>query len=292
MQPIYHKMKLFGRPNSLKQHLEKQLSKDAKLGFVPTMGALHQGHISLIDRSIKENDYTVVSIFVNPTQFNNPEDLNNYPKTLYEDLEKIKALKNENLIVFTPNAADIYTDNFCKKSYDFGGIEHEMEGKYRSGHFDGVATIIEYFLNLIQPDKAYFGEKDYQQYLIVKKLAEQYFPNTKIVPCSIFREENGLAMSSRNLRLSDTARQNAGIIYGMLLEVKDMTSVQTIKSIEQFVEKTINNVKNFELEYFCIADEKSLKLAQKLEPNKDYRAFIAVFVEGIRLIDNIALKEN
>ncbi|MDT8346286.1 MAG: pantoate--beta-alanine ligase [Flavobacteriaceae bacterium] len=285
-------MKLFDQPNSLKEHLEKHISKHAKLGFVPTMGALHEGHISLVERSIAENEHTIISIFVNPTQFNKAEDLNNYPKTLDADLEKIKTLDSQSLLVFTPQAADIYTKTFSKKSYDFGGIEHEMEGKYRSGHFDGVATIIEYFFHLIQPNNAYFGEKDYQQYLIVKKLAEQQFPAIKIVPCDIFREKNGLAMSSRNLRLSDEARQNAGIIYGTLLEVKNRLYKQPINRIEEYVEKTINNQKKFELEYFCIADETSLKLVKKLAPKKNYRAFIAVFVEGIRLIDNIALKEN
>jgi len=281
-------MHIFYGKAPLIAHLNSSQFIDSTIGFVPTMGALHDGHLALMERSIRENGYTVVSIFVNPTQFNNPEDLAKYPRTLEEDVRKITAL-NPEMIVYAPSVDDIYDGKPISQSFDFDGLENQMEGKFRPGHFDGVGTIVKRLFEIVTPTNAYFGEKDFQQLQIVKKLvAKNQLPVT-IIGCPIYREANQLAMSSRNERLSANERNQAGIIYQTLLQAKVLFQNETIESAIQLVQQTFENHPLFDLEYFVIADEETLLSSITKEENKNYRAFIAVFVNNIRLIDTISL---
>ena len=281
-------MHIFYGKAPLIAHLNSSQFIDSTIGFVPTMGALHDGHLALMERSIRENEHTVVSIFVNPTQFNNPDDLAKYPRTLEEDVRKITAL-NPEVIVYAPSVDDIYDGKPVSQSFDFDGLENQMEGKFRPGHFDGVGTIVKRLFEIVTPTHAYFGEKDFQQLQIVKKLvAKNQLPVT-IVGCPIYREANQLAMSSRNERLSADERNQASIIYQTLLQAKVLFQNETIESAIQLVQQTFENHPLFDLEYFVIADEETLLSSNTKEENKKYRAFIAVFVNNIRLIDTISL---
>jgi pantoate--beta-alanine ligase len=281
-------MHIFYGKAPLIAHLNSSQFIDSTIGFAPTMGALHDGHLALMERSIRENEYTVVSIFVNPTQFNNPEDLAKYPRTLDEDVRKITAL-NPEVIVYAPSVDDIYDGNPVSQSFDFEGLENQMEGKFRPGHFDGVGTIVKRLFEIVTPTQAYFGEKDFQQLQIVKKLVAKYNLPVTIVGCPIYREANQLAMSSRNERLSLNERNQASIIYQTLLQAKIIFQKETIESAIQLVQQTFKNHPLFDLEYFVIADEETLLSSITKEKNKNYRAFIAVFVNNIRLIDTISL---
>jgi len=281
-------MLVFNHQEKLKKHL-KIISESRKtIGFVPTMGALHNGHISLLDKSLSENSNTIISIFVNPTQFNNPEDLEKYPRNLRADLEKIEKF-NSNIIVYAPNIEDIYGKKVVSEHFNYDGLEDKLEGKQRPGHFDGVGTIVKRLLEIVNPAKAYFGEKDYQQVLIVKKLVEKYGFETTIVMCPILREKNGLAMSSRNQRLTIEEQNKASIIYKTLLKVKKLFKINDFQKIYDFVEQTFKNEKKLKLEYFCIADSKTLLEITEKSENQKYRAFIAVFIGNVRLIDTIEL---
>ena len=281
-------MHIFYGKAPLIAHLNSSQFIDSTIGFVPTMGALHDGHLALMERSIRENEHTVVSIFVNPTQFNNPEDLAKYPRTLEEDVRKITAL-NPEVIVYAPSVDDIYDGKPVSQSFDFDGLENQMEGKFRPGHFDGVGTIVKRLFEIVTPTHAYFGEKDFQQLQIVKKLVAKYSLPVSIVGCPIYREANQLAMSSRNERLSADERNQASIIYQTLLQAKILFQIENIASAIQLVQQTFENHPLFDLEYFVIADEETLLSSNTKEENKKYRAFIAVFVNNIRLIDTISL---
>ena len=281
-------MHIFYGKAPLIAHLNSSQFIDSTIGFVPTMGALHDGHLALMERSLRENEYTVVSIFVNPTQFNNPEDLAKYPRTLDEDVRKITAL-NPEVILYAPSVDDIYDGKPISQSFDFDGLENQMEGKFRPGHFDGVGTIVKRLFEIVTPTHAYFGEKDFQQLQIVKKLVAKYSLPVSIVGCPIYREANQLAMSSRNERLSADERNQASVIYQTLLQAKVLFQNETIESAIQLVQQTFENHPLFDLEYFVIADEETLLSSNTKEENKKYRAFIAVFVNNIRLIDTISL---
>ena len=281
-------MHIFYGKAPLIAHLNSSQFIDSTIGFVPTMGALHDGHLALMERSLRENKYTVVSIFVNPTQFNNPEDLAKYPRTLEEDVRKITAL-NPEVIVYAPSVDDVYDGKLVSQSFDFDGLENQMEGKFRPGHFDGVGTIVKRLFEIVTPTHAYFGEKDFQQLQIVKKLVAKYSLPVSIVGCPIYREANQLAMSSRNERLSADERNQASIIYQTLVQAKILFQIENIASAIQLVQQTFENHPLFDLEYFVIADEETLLSSNTKEENKKYRAFIAVFVNNIRLIDTISL---
>jgi pantoate--beta-alanine ligase len=281
-------MQIFYGKELLKAHLKPIKSADSKIGFVPTMGALHAGHLALMERSLLDNDYTVVSIFVNPTQFNNAEDLAKYPRTLEEDVRKISAL-NSKIIVYAPSVEDIYDGNPISQSFDFDGLENQMEGKFRPGHFNGVGTVVSHLFKIINPDTAYFGEKDFQQLQIIKKLVAKLHLPIRIIGCPIYREANQLAMSSRNARLSNEERNQASLIYQTLVKAKEKFQFETIESVNQFVEDIFKNHSLFNLEYFVIADEETLSACSHKEKNKIYRAFIAVFINNVRLIDTISL---
>ena len=281
-------MLIFETQLALIEHLKHISDSKTTIGFVPTMGALHEGHLSLVENSLKENSITVVSIFVNPTQFNNPEDLEKYPKNLESDLEKLKSV-SDNIIIFAPNVDDIYEGTTISKHFNFDGLENQMEGKFRPGHFDGVGTIVKRLFEIVKPTNAYFGEKDFQQLQIIKKLVEKENLPINIVSCPIFREKNGLAMSSRNERLSPNERESAAIIYKIILEVKSKFNSESISDIKSWVEHVFENQINFKLDYFEIADEATLLPCEDKTDTKKYRAFIAVFVNNIRLIDTVSL---
>ena len=255
-------------------------------GLVPTMGSLHQGHLQLITKAFEENRVTFVTIFVNPTQFDNKGDLNNYPSSINSDLQKIQAI-DPNICVFVPSVETIYPNGATVKKYDLKGLDKLMEGRHRPGHFDGVATVVERLFTLIQPDVAYFGQKDFQQLQIVSLLAESM--GIKICSLPTVREQNGLAMSSRNLRLSTERREEAKLIYEILGWVKSNFSSHSIVDLKEMVIQKLSKTPVFELEYFEIASEKNLKTDNSKVEGESYRAFIAVVVDGVRLIDNMSL---
>ena len=279
-------MKVLKSKKTLIDYVERQREMGKKIGFAPTMGALHQGHLSLYKAAKKENDEVISSIFVNPTQFNNPDDFQKYPKTLEKDIELLEKAGVD--AVYVPNVEEMYPDGLNSKKYDFDGLENEMEGKYRPGHFDGVGTIVEELFRQVQPHNAYFGEKDYQQLAIIKKMVEKTKLPVKIHGVPTLREEDGLAMSSRNVRLTETQRKEATIIYETLTKVKEWFKVISLEEIKQRVTEIFKN-SNFELEYFVIADEEMLKEANAIDENKEYRAFIVAYADTVRLIDNMHL---
>lgn len=273
--------------NKLKDELNK-IDDSTNLGLVPTMGALHQGHISLIKNALTENQNVVVSIFVNPTQFNNTEDLEKYPKTLDDDVDLISSI-SKNIIVFAPSIVEIYQDRVKSKIYDFAGLDKVMEGEFRDNHFNGVGTIVEALFSLVKPIRAYFGEKDFQQLRIIQKLVELQKIPVEVIGCEIVRENHGLAMSSRNERLSPKIRQNAAFIYETLKTAKHKFGMESVLNVKDWVAKQFKNSTDFKLEYFEITDVETLTPAKNKNIKIKYRAFIAVYVEGVRLIDNIAL---
>ena len=279
-------MKVLKSKKTLIDYVERQREMGKKIGFAPTMGALHQGHLSLYKAAKKENDEVISSIFVNPTQFNNPDDFQKYPKTLEKDLELLEKAGVD--AVYVPNVEEMYPDGLNSKKYDFDGLENEMEGKYRPGHFDGVGTIVEELFRQVQPHNAYFGEKDYQQLAIIKKMVEKTKLPVKIHGVPTLREEDGLAMSSRNVRLTETQRKEATIIYETLTKVKEWFKVISVEEIKLRVPEIFRN-SNFELEYFVIADEKTLKETDYFYKDKNYRAFIVAYADTVRLIDNMHL---
>ncbi|MAL59518.1 MAG: pantoate--beta-alanine ligase [Flavobacteriaceae bacterium] len=279
---------VFHKQDSLKTSLSQHVSKQKKIGFVPTMGALHKGHLSLVKKALKENDVVAVSVFVNPTQFDNASDLKKYPRTLDADVALLNTLKGT-ILIYAPDASDLYGEKVSSTHYRFGGIEHQMEGKYRKGHFDGVGTVLNLLFRAVQPNKAYFGEKDFQQLQIVKKLVEIENLPIKIIGCPIMREPNGLAMSSRNKRLSSIQFEEAALIYKTLKEVQQHFDKESIASLHKLVAKRFSENKHLTLEYFEITAIKNLKPAHRKIKGNTYRAFIAAFAGDVRLIDNIAL---
>jgi len=255
-------------------------------GLVPTMGSLHEGHLRLIAQAVEENRVTFVTIFVNPTQFDNKVDLDNYPSSIDIDLQKIQAI-DPNIFVFVPSVEMIYPDGATVKKYDLQGLDKPMEGRHRPGHFDGVATVVERLFTLIQPDVAYFGKKDFQQLQIVSLLAQPM--GIRICSSPTVREQNGLAMSSRNRRLTPERREEAKLIYELLQWTKSNFSSHAIDDLKEMVVQKLSKTPAFELDYFEIAVEYNLRKVNSKKEGVSYRAFIAVVVDGIRLIDNMSL---
>jgi len=258
------------------------------LGFVPTMGALHEGHISLVQLSLDRGAKTLVSIYVNPTQFNNPEDLAKYPNTLEKDLEMLESIGCD--AVFLPTAEMLYPEGLKSRAFSFGCLDLNMEGAGRPGHFEGMATVVTKFFELIQPDFAVFGEKDYQQLCIIRHVvAEENWP-VEIIPGPIIREVDGLAMSSRNLRLTPYEREQAATIYAVLSkacnEVDGFTDVETLKN---YCFETLNSEPSLAVEYIECCDALKLQPVEKLDPNIPMRLFAAVRCGNVRLIDNLPL---
>ena len=277
-------MKIFYNKLELIEHLNQLRKLGISIGFVPTMGALHKGHLSLLKKSSSNNKVSVVSIFINPTQFNSSSDLSTYPNNLKEDCSLLKNISEE-ILVFAPNSKEIYGNKMYVKSYDFKGLDKFMEGEFRNNHFQGVATVVELLLDIVKPDRAYFGEKDFQQLQIIKSLKT----NIKIIGCETQREKSGLALSSRNNKLSSKSKKVASNIFKSLTFLKSNISNYNIKDLTNTVSDNINSFDQMNLEYLIIADEDKLVPTDSINFKKKYRAFISVFVDGIRLIDNIAL---
>lgn len=282
-------MKKFQNKSELSLYLGTLRANGSSIGFVPTMGALHHGHLSLVNKGLSENDFVVVSVFVNPTQFDNQEDLVKYPRTLDEDIILLKTVSDHKIIVYAPTVEDIYANSVTSQSFTFDGLEYEMEGAFRDGHFDGVGTIVKRLFEIVKPDNAYFGEKDFQQLQIIRKLVELHHLPLNVVGCPIHRASDGLAMSSRNTRLTKEHREIAPFIYKTLNTAKTMFGTKSAQKVTEWVNNQFKKQPLLEVEYFIIADIKTLKPVKRKSTRKSYRAFIAVYAGDIRLIDNIAL---
>jgi pantoate--beta-alanine ligase len=276
-------MLVFYTVKEIKDYLLEHASKS--VGFVATMGALHQAHISLVNISKNENELTICSIFVNPKQFNKQEDLDKYPRNTIADLEKLEAAQCD--AVFIPSVKEIYPQKVVKE-FHFGTLSEVMEAEHRPGHFNGVAIVIERFFEILNPTHAYFGEKDYQQLAVIKALAKQINSPVKIVGCPIFREANGLAMSSRNERLSVDQKEEASAISKALKYVCAHKSISVSELKDHFLTE-MKRHENFEPEYFEIADETTLQPIEVWGNAEKYIAFTAVNVGGVRLIDNMTI---
>ena len=273
-------MKIINTVEELMETAVRERAAGKSIGMVPTMGALHEGHLSLIRRAHEENDVVFCSIFVNPVQFNNAEDLEKYPRTLEADVKLIGDLAD---YVFAPSVEEVFPVA-PTEVYDFGTVANVMEGAARPGHFNGVGVIVRRLLEWTRPHKAYFGEKDYQQIAVIREMCAQCRILAEIVPCPIVREPNGLAMSSRNRRLSEHEFETAANIHRILEESKKLHSVP---EIQQFVETEIAKIPEFQLDYFEIADAKTLLSTDTLDNPNGVMGFITVYVGPVRLIDNI-----
>ena len=277
-------MKVFETKSALDQALGYYRDRET-IGFVPTMGALHSGHISLVEQCRKENSITVVSIFVNPTQFNDKNDLANYPRTMEEDLNRLSLAGCD--FVFVPSVKEMYPEEDTRV-FDFGTLDKVMEGACRPGHFNGVAQIVSRLFDVVQPAKAYFGEKDFQQLVIIRRLADMMNLPVQIVACPVIRETDGLAMSSRNVRLTPEQRQNASAIARVLFSCKEKIGDMPLDELKKQVVEQINSIPGLQTEYFDIVDRNTLKTAGQYIKGT-LQGCIAVHVGNIRLIDNIRL---
>jgi pantoate--beta-alanine ligase len=262
------------------------------VGFVPTMGALHEGHLSLVERAVKECPVVIVSIFVNPNQFNDRNDLKNYPRTPSKDLEMLGTVMRKDDIVFMPPVEEIYPEEDLRH-FNFGNLDNVMEALRRPGHFNGVGQVVSKLFMMVKPAKAYFGIKDFQQLAVIRELVRQMNSNIEIVPCEIVREQDGLAMSSRNRLLEPAIRKNAPVVYSTLTKAAGMLLTTDIPETRNFVLETINSVPGFNVEYFEITDDVELIPAVSkadMIPGKNYYACIAVKAGKIRLIDNVRVQ--
>ncbi len=278
-------MHIFNTISETQQYLKAQQRAGKTIGFVPTMGALHAGHISLIERAKTENDLAVCSIFVNPTQFNNPEDLKKYPRTLERDCEMLLPAGCD--VVFAPSAEEMYP-SLPQLKMDFGTLETVMEGKFRPGHFNGVGIVVSKLFNIVKPEKAYFGLKDLQQVAVIRRMVQDLSFDLAIIPCPTLRESDGLAMSSRNTRLSPEARALAPQIYKALNLAKEkLQTGASVSEMQMAVNEYFAKYSEFELEYFEAADfDTLLPIEAKVEDGKTALC-VAAFLGGVRLIDNI-----
>ena len=278
-------MKIISDPRKLKTEIDSFRKSGLKIGFVPTMGALHSGHITLVENSVRENDVTVVSIFVNPTQFNNADDLKKYPRDLNKDADLLsKAGCN---LIFAPEPADIYSDNELNErfSFDFEGLDKVMEGKFRPGHFNGVVQIVSKLFTLVEPHKAYFGEKDFQQLAIIHLMVRKMGFNVEIVDCKIVREASGLALSSRNERLTDEQKVQAARISAILFESVKLAKTKTPEELHLWVLLQLENAPGLKAEYFEIANSVTLQTLKSWD--EPAVGCVAVFCGDVRLIDNV-----
>ena len=274
--------------SEVKNELKANIANKDIIGLVPTMGSLHKGHLSLIKTAVENCNQVWVSIFINPTQFNNESDLKNYPKNIKKDISLIESVSKK-IKVFCPEINEMYEKGLNYNQYNFNGIDSKLEGKYRKGHFNGVATIVSKLFELFKPNQAFFGEKDFQQTQIVKRLIDLEKHKTKLIICPTVREKNGLAMSSRNNLLSQKNRENSSIIFHNLNYVKTHFKKTDFDQIISKCIKSINSYDGFKTEYFEIVDSFSLSKQKKYCENKSYRVFVSVMVDEVRLIDNILL---
>lgn len=268
------------------QHYLKNLQKEGKsIGFVPTMGALHEGHIALVRRSKNENDISVCSIFVNPTQFNNAEDLKKYPRTLEADCQLLETADCD--VVFAPSAEEMYPVMPLLK-FDFGNLETVMEGKFRPGHFNGVGIVVAKLFHIVKPDRAYFGLKDLQQVAVISRMVNDLSFDLALIPCPTIRESDGLAMSSRNRRLTEEGRKLAPKVYeSLLLAKRELEEGQTAEEVKVKIEKFFSHYPEFSLEYIEISDFDTLEPINQCIKTGKTAICIAIFLDGVRLIDNV-----
>ncbi|AWV99119.1 pantoate--beta-alanine ligase [Arcticibacterium luteifluviistationis] len=278
-------MQVLNTISETKSFLKSQRKLGKSIGFVPTMGALHEGHISLISRAREENDVVVCSIFVNPTQFGNPEDLKMYPRTLEADSQLLEPAGCD--VVFAPNADEMYP-SLPNLTLDFGNLEHVMEGKFRTGHFNGVGIVVSKLFHIVNPDRAYFGLKDLQQVAVLNRMVKDLSFDIELIPCPIVREKDGLAMSSRNGRLSPEARAIASVISKVLLRAKALILAgKDSKSVIAEITARFNEMPEFKLEYFEISDFENLEPIEKQNETGKTAICIAAYLDNVRLIDNI-----
>ena len=273
------------RAYSSHKDIIKLVNKADSVGLVPTMGSLHEGHLSLIKRTLSENEKVIVSIYVNPLQFNNSDDLKKYPRDIKNDLQKLEAFSD--ILTYVPNDDEIYEKDEKKKKYNFGQFTEIMEGKMRPGHFNGVATVVEKLLRMFNPTNAYFGEKDFQQLILIKSLVREQKLKVNIIGCKTIREDDGLAMSSRNKLLNNTERKSASHIIKLLKKARQLYKSSTIEETKRNILKDALMIENLNLEYFEVLD--TSQLSGFLEQEKEVRAFIACKVGKIRLIDNLTI---
>jgi len=281
-------MPLYFTKKNVEDKVTNFINSKKRVGLVPTMGSLHDGHLSLIKKANINNDEVWVSIFVNPTQFNNPEDLNKYPRNLKNDIKLIKKI-SKNIHIYSPSEKEIYAGTPKINVYNFKSLDKQLEGKFRKNHFNGVATIVSKLLSLLKPNNFYLGEKDFQQTLIIKKLIVIEKINVKIIVCPTVREKNGLALSSRNKLLNKSLRDKSSIIFKNLCYLKENFKSSNLFNLKSEIIEKINSHKNFKVEYLDVADTKNLKICKKYTTKNSYRAFICVKVNEVRLIDNILL---
>ena len=274
-------------PIDLEILLNKIRGNNKKIGFVATMGALHDGHISLIKRSKEENDTTVCSIFINPKQFNDSNDLEKYPRPIENDLILLKEVGAD--IVFLPDYNDIYPQNYIEPEINLSGLDNVLEGLIRPGHFKGVALVVKRLFECVNPDVAYFGQKDYQQTLVIKEIVKQFKIPSDIAVCSILREKNGLAMSSRNIRLSAEQREQASFIYKMLLQLKEDVKSLPLKEALNKAENILLKNEGVQIDYLTIVNQQTLVPEETLNLGKSSVALVVVDYFGVRLLDNIYL---
>lgn len=279
-------MEIIHTRKALEQAVAACKAEGKSIGFVPTMGALHEGHLTLMRQAKAENDVAVCSIFVNPTQFNNPVDLERYPRNPEKDAQAVSGICD---IAFIPSVEEMYPET-PSETYDFGDLEKVMEGPSRPGHFQGVGMVVSRLFELVQPDRAYFGKKDYQQVAIIKRLvALKQYPIT-IVPVEIVRAEDGLALSSRNALLHPEKRAKAPFIYRTLKQAKEMSLQHNLSEVENWIRTRFETDKEFELEYIQIADAETLQPIREFADAAHVVACITVWLDGVRLIDNIEFK--
>jgi pantoate--beta-alanine ligase len=278
-------MEVFKTISDTKKYIKSQIRLGKSVGFVPTMGALHKGHISLIDRAKEENDIVVASIFVNPTQFGNQEDLVKYPKTLDADCALLEPAGCD--AVFAPSAEEMYS-NLPDLKIDFGHLEHVMEGAFRPGHFNGVGIVVSKLFHIVNPDRAYFGLKDLQQVAVLNRLVKDLSFDLELIPCPIVREKDGLAMSSRNTRLSPAARLSAPQVSVAIRKAKDlMIQGKNSNEVKAAIDSHFKAYPEFELEYLEIADFEELTPIENMEKGRKTAICIAIYLDNVRLIDNI-----
>lgn len=281
-------MIIFNNIVGFKNHLRKLKNDNITIGFVPTMGALHNGHTSLIKKSVLENDYSVVSIFINPTQFNNINDYELYPINISRDIELLDSI-SENIILFRPDTEEIYSGKVVSDSYDFGDLDKYMEGEHRKGHFQGVATVVNKLFQIVSADNVYFGEKDFQQLRIIEHLVQKNGYKFNVIRCKTIRQNDGLALSSRNKKLDISSQNIATNLFKALSFAKKNFDTLDLEIIYAKVEDLLQNFPQISVDYFAIADENDLKPIKHKNKNQKYRAFIAADISGVRLIDNIKL---
>jgi pantoate--beta-alanine ligase len=280
-------MEIIKSINALQAKLSNYRKANQSIGMVPTMGALHEGHIQLVKRCVDKNDICVTSIFVNPTQFNDPKDLTTYPRTPEEDSKMLKEAGCD--IIFMPEVEEMYPEPDTR-IFNFGNLEMVMEGRFRPGHFNGVAQIVSKLFDAVMPDKAYFGEKDFQQLAIIREMVKQLNYKIQIVPCPIVREKDGLAMSSRNRRLTIEEREKAPLIAEYLFKSLTFAGQNNVKDTEDFVKTGLNAQPIFKLEYFEIVDGNTLQSVNNWNDSDYIVGCLAVFCGPVRLIDNIVYK--